>query len=514
MTFKVVEKRGGNYYLYESEGYWDPEKKQSRHRRKYIGKCDEKGNLIQEKTSQRTISLCKSFGPYYLLLELAAQSGLYDRIMKAHDDIVEEILALAVVRVVRPSSLRNVNDIIEESSLPEMLSLDDEFTSQFLSRFLSDLGKDIRSKRKLFSSMIDNDDVLIYDITGFDSLSKVNEYIEYGKNFRKTDMMQMNFGLVHSLDSDLPVYYKIFPGSINDVSTLSNLIDEVKELGVRNSHLLIDRGFFSESNITSLADNDMGFTIPVPFTNKSALELIERCSDKIKEANRTHIFKGSVIATYESSIYVGKKKFRAIVYYDMEREKESIKALFSRLTDLELKLNGKDWDIDLINDLRKKKGIVSMLRFSNDDGKIRTKRNESAINEASKRYGRMILLTTSKETWDAVLSRYRHRNDAEEEFRMLKSSMEGGVKYLSSRESVEGMMYVEFIALILRTILLNRMREKDLLKDLWIPDIINEMNKLKIVNIGNVWKISELTKKQKDLLKKLEVEIPYDFISE
>ena len=91
---------------------------------------------------------------------------------------------------------------------------------------------------------------------------------------------------------------------------------------------------------------------------------------------------------------------------------------------------------------------------------------------------------------------------------MLKSSMEGGIKHLSSRESVEGMLYIEFIALILRTILLNKMREENMLQNIWIPDVINEMSKLKIGNIGNIWRLNELTKKEKELLKKLSVKQP------
>ncbi|AGN26519.1 hypothetical protein A3207_08285 [Candidatus Methanomassiliicoccus intestinalis] len=170
--------------------------------------------------------------------------------------------------------------------------------------------------------------------------------------------------------------------------------------------------------------------------------------------------------------------------------------------------NGKDWDDELIKELTGKKGLVSLLEFTNDNGRIKITRNKQLVDEYIKRHGIAILLTTSNDSWDVVLSRYRHRNDAEEEFRMLKSSMEGGIKHLSSRESVEGMLYIEFIALILRTILLNKMREENMLQNIWIPDVINEMSKLKIGNIGNIWRLNELTKKEKELLKKLSVKQP------
>ena len=43
---KSKNKKTGITYVYESESYWDPEKKQPRNRRKLIGKLDDEGNII------------------------------------------------------------------------------------------------------------------------------------------------------------------------------------------------------------------------------------------------------------------------------------------------------------------------------------------------------------------------------------------------------------------------------------------------------------------------------------
>jgi hypothetical protein len=43
---KSTNKKTGITYVYESESYWDPEKKQPRNRRKLVGKLDENGNII------------------------------------------------------------------------------------------------------------------------------------------------------------------------------------------------------------------------------------------------------------------------------------------------------------------------------------------------------------------------------------------------------------------------------------------------------------------------------------
>ncbi|MBQ9155998.1 MAG: hypothetical protein IJ137_04390 [Eubacterium sp.] len=43
---KSTNKKTGITYVYESESYWDKEKKQPRNRRKLIGKLDEAGNIV------------------------------------------------------------------------------------------------------------------------------------------------------------------------------------------------------------------------------------------------------------------------------------------------------------------------------------------------------------------------------------------------------------------------------------------------------------------------------------
>lgn len=43
---KSKNKKTGITYVYESESYWDPVKKQPRNHRKLVGKLDENGNII------------------------------------------------------------------------------------------------------------------------------------------------------------------------------------------------------------------------------------------------------------------------------------------------------------------------------------------------------------------------------------------------------------------------------------------------------------------------------------
>ena len=60
---KLKDKRTGTTYVYESESYWDKEKKQPRSRRKLIGKLDEEtGEIIPTGKSGRKKAAQKETG--------------------------------------------------------------------------------------------------------------------------------------------------------------------------------------------------------------------------------------------------------------------------------------------------------------------------------------------------------------------------------------------------------------------------------------------------------------------
>ncbi len=73
MSYIVRQKIGGGVYAYEAYSYWDPEKKQSRQKRRYLGVWDESTGQIIPKTADRDVKTTKSFGPSYLL-EAACQN--------------------------------------------------------------------------------------------------------------------------------------------------------------------------------------------------------------------------------------------------------------------------------------------------------------------------------------------------------------------------------------------------------------------------------------------------------
>jgi transposase len=100
--------------------------------------------------------------------------------------------------------------------------------------------------------------------------------LEYGYNRDRLDLPPVNLGLVLSIYRKIPLYFKLFPGSINDVVTLKNLVAEIKAFGISKSLFILDRGFYSESNIMEMIAEGVDFILPLPFGIKIGKALSAR----------------------------------------------------------------------------------------------------------------------------------------------------------------------------------------------------------------------------------------------
>ncbi|MEM3493621.1 MAG: hypothetical protein QXD15_04620, partial [Thermoplasmata archaeon] len=58
------------------------------------------------------------------------------------------ILALAFAKIIRPTALRNVEHVMEDTQITEMCSADVSFSSQWISDFLVRLGNNERGVKE------------------------------------------------------------------------------------------------------------------------------------------------------------------------------------------------------------------------------------------------------------------------------------------------------------------------------------------------------------------------------
>lgn len=316
-------------------------------------------------------------------------------------------------------------------------------------------------------------------------------------------------------EGHLPFCYRTYPGSVADVSTLDNIVSDLKAMDCLPIELEMDRGFFSIGNLQMMLERNMGFTVPVPArVNISKLLLSESVRD-IDSPLKTDYLARSVVGGYETFVRLEDEDLlkaskddegaiRAVVFQDDSRRTKEIATLYSRTGELENRLSGKKYDRFARKKLtHKEQQIADLLEFSEDDGKMVVTRKRNAISAKENACGRFAVVTTSKKQWLDLLVQYRLRNGVEYDLSQLQSDLHVSITGKSDQNSAEGGLLVIFLSLRLRLTLINLLKEKGLAGNYWVPDVINTLKKLKISFIGGKWRLNEVTKAQRELFEAL-----------
>jgi hypothetical protein len=134
---------------------------------------------------------------------------------------------------------------------------------------------------------------------------------------------------------------------------------------------------------------------------------------------------------------------------------------------------------------------------------------DEAMSEAKRNYGYFTLL--SNEIKDAVeaLEIYRNKDQVEKAFDNLKERLNLRRVAVSSEQSLDGKLFVQFIALIFLSYITKKMQENKLFKDHTMQQVLDDFDIIECFEVpGQRLMIGETTKRQMDLYTKLGVTPP------
>jgi transposase len=186
---------------------------------------------------------------------------------------------------------------------------------------------------------------LAYDSTSVSSYSKCLRQVRYGKNKDHEHLAKINLTLLFGQESRLPFYYRKLAGNIPDVKTLKKLLADMNTLGYEKIKVVLDRGFFSTSNINDLYRHHMKFLIAA----KMSLKLVKTQLDAVRDTMRSWTYYSQVYQLYTYSLpvawdYVQDRPYKGDtlktnrrmylhLYYSSDRALEDEKAFNSRIAD-------------------------------------------------------------------------------------------------------------------------------------------------------------------------------------
>ena len=191
-----------------------------------------------------------NFGDFFLMDWIARDTGLARVLENVYGEMGDEILMLAIYMALTGQALYRCDGWQRET----LTGRDGKLTSQRCSRVLKSLDETRRMDFfRAWANARQQHEYLAYDVTSVSSHSRGNDMVEHGYNRDGEDMPQVNLGMYYGEESRLPIFYCTYKGSIVDKSHLPYMMQYNKRLGIKDVCFVMDRGFFSESNVRDMA---------------------------------------------------------------------------------------------------------------------------------------------------------------------------------------------------------------------------------------------------------------------
>ena len=524
-----TNKKTGVTYAYESISYWDKDKQHSRAKRKCIGRVDpetqqiiptrkRKALIIEGKARQGPVPITRTarsfYGATYLFDRIGEDTGVTVDLKTCFPDRYRQILSIAYYLILEDKNPLSRfprwaaihrhpygSDIPSQRSSELFVSITEEARQQFFR---------MQGKRRV------DREYLAYDSTSVSSYSKCLRQVRYGKNKDHEHLAQINLTLLFGQQSRLPFYYRKLSGNIPDVKTLKKLLVDMNTLGYEKIKVVLDRGFFSAANINDLYRNHLKFLIAA----KLSLKLVQTHLDTVRDTMRswTHYSQAYQLYTYSLPItwdytqdrpYKGdtikaERRMYLHLYFSPERALEDEKAFNNRLA---------EWQEELASGQRHPDHEAQYAKYFEVKNTpvrgLQVTAKEEALLEQKRNYGYFALVSNEIKDGVKALEIYRNKDLVEKAFDNLKERLNLRRLAVSSEQSLDGKLFVQFIALIFLSSITKRMQESNLFKTHTMQEVLDEFDTIECFEVpGQQLQVGETTKRQIDLYTKMGVTPP------
>lgn len=391
---------------------------------------------------------------------------------------------------------------------------------------------------------------IVIDLTHVFSLSENLISATLGRNADQDYTPQINLLLLFSLDRMQPMFYRLLPGSIRDVSSL---LLSIEESGVKDIIIIGDKGFYSENNTKEL---DIGHRKYIfPLKRNSLLIDYSPMGEAGKKGFDGHfLFEKRVIWYYERkenrylfgwdeipgndngklveflrpmydidwvktakiekiddgrTINVSTEKNSLSLRLNYEKTKVNLKIDDSRTFELNARTENSK-----LNIYENSKRIVTFLdgRLKVEEERdflIRAKDDKDKLSgfyENEKKFGTITIITGTDLSAQRIFELLKSRVEIEVVFDTFKNTLHADRSYMGDDFAMEGWMFVNFIALLLYYKVYALLMSKDLLNNCSPKDVILHLSRVYKVKIGDDWVLSEVPKKSRLLIEKLGIE--------
>jgi transposase len=530
---KIIFKKKGasRYVLFETERVYDPKRQFNIPKRVVIGKlvsADNESRMVPNEnflkhfpdvrltpvTNASRRSNTISVGTYIAFSRIVDEYGLDTLLQDSFGDKAQLITDLASYLIVnednagqyypdyarRHALFTKDMSIVSDSTVSRLFS---SVTSDQITSFLDAWNRKRDHRQRIYLS---------YDSINKNSQAGDLDMVEFGHPKDDQGLAIFNVALTFDNTNRVPLFYEQYPGSVNDVSQLSYLIDKIHAYGYRSIGIILDRGYFSRQNIEYIDEKGFRFLMMVKSCKSLVSSMIRDNRGTFETVRSNHIAEGNLYGmTIKQPLYKGDQKQRYFhLFFNpmrMALEREELERKVEQMA-LELKkLEGAE-DCKIGEPFSK---YFTLHYQELRNGKKRflfAEEKADAIAEQLRLCGYFCLISSEKMTAADAYRLYRGRDISEKLFRADKSFLGSKSLRVCSNESVSTKIFIEFVALIVRNRFYNLLKDEMLrlkVRRNWmtVPAAIRELEKIEMTRRNGTRYLMDyaLTRNQKLILQ-------------
>ena len=412
------------YCVYKGTSKWDKVEKKVKKITEHLGIIKKDGTFKKKiprysihGTSTEVFEYGNCALAYYFLRDV-------EQILSELTFYTAEIIAYATIKIIDPKPLKLLSSVWGKLYLSNDINV--SLSPKHISGMLKKLGADVSLWYRLFTKLIDKDDILLYDLTKLFTYSKNIKIAERAWNTKRKYLDQIGMLMAFSSKNTLPIGMEIFPGSMKETKVIR---DYRKRYPNTNIGYIYDRGFTDYNLLDELKVDGIHYITPL------------KKDSEYMDFRWVH-FKDPFIYRKRPILWGKKECDRGFVYFF-----EDPKVKGEQLTTLLKQVDKGEIDLKQYKNKKKLAGVTGIISDLDKDG---------------------------PEIYDL----YKGREDIELVFDALNNSIDSDRSYLRSVEGVRGYYFISFIALRVYFKVLRRLREKKITSKYSVGEILLELSKV------------------------------------
>jgi len=373
--------------------------------------------------------------------------------------------------------------------------------------FLNDWNASRDHREKIYIS---------YDSTNKNSQAGDIEMVEYGHPKKACGLPVFNYSIAYDTNNREPLFYEDYPGSIVDITQLQFMLEKAKGYGYKKIGFILDRGYFGKENIQYMDNCGYDFVIMVKGMASFVNSLILESKGKFENSRKCSIREYKAYGmSVKRGLYVSDETERYFhIFYSSEKEAAEREKIEANVEQMAKYLKKKEGKVFVPNEACTK----YFEPFISEEDKVFLFAKEKAkvIEREIDLCGYFVIVTSAKMTARDALSLYKSRDTSEKLFRGDKSYLGNKSLRVYSDESAAAKIFIEFIALIVRSKLYTCLKDEMTRSEkksnyMTVPAAIRELEKIEIVKmLDKRYRLDHaVTATQKAILKAFKMDAAY-----